>query len=988
MLKLTNIVKEYTAGDTKVTALKGINIEFRSNEFVSILGHSGCGKTTLLNLIGGLDQYTKGDLFINGKSTKRFKDSDWDTYRNHSIGFVFQSYNLIPHQSVLSNVELALTLSGVSKHERKARATEALEKVGLGDQLHKRPNQMSGGQMQRVAIARALVNNPDILLADEPTGALDTETSQQIMEILKDIAREKLVIMVTHNPELAQEYSTRIIRLVDGEIVGDTDPYFSDDHTAATEEVTEKKTKKEKQAKKKSMSFFTALSLSMNNLLTKKTRTILTSFAGSIGIIGIAMILALSNGIQAYIDRVQEETLASYPISIEAQSQDMSDTIAAIMSTNAERSEHELNKVYSSPVLNKMINSMTNPTYSENNLTKLKDYLENGDHDLSEYISLLDYSYAVDFSVFFKDEDGNIIESDAMKLMQESMGMSMESMGGISAFMGNGESMPIYEEILGGSDGELISPLVTEQYDVIYGKWPEKFNEVVLVVNSNNEISDFALLALGLTSVEEAKESWQNIGKGEELDTETKSWSYEDICKKTFKLVPACNFYSPDPVTGGYKDISSSEAGLKYMYDNGMELKISGIIRPNPDASSAMLMGAIGYTEALTEEIVKITTDSAVVKAQKENVDTDILNGLKFKPEDYKAPTDEEKVVAFKDYAATLSAKEKAELYKEIASIPDPAMVSAQVENQMKGLTREYIETMMLESFAEESGMDVNTLKDYIAGLSDDELFSQVRMMMEETITQQIAEQTKLQLSALSDAQLAAMFDGTVMTYTDAQFVKAYDNYMPATHSDSTYEQVLKTLGVVSPDSPSVINIYVSTFDAKDKIADGISEYNKTVEDEDKISYTDYVALMMSSITTIINVISYVLIAFVAISLIVSSIMIGIITYISVLERTKEIGILRAIGASKRDISRVFNAETLIVGFTSGLIGIISTLILCIPTNIIIRSLSGIENIGAQLPFVGAIILVIISMVLTFVAGLIPSGFAAKKDPVEALRSE
>lgn len=987
MLKLSNIVKEYVAGDSKVKALKDVNIEFRENEFVSILGHSGCGKTTLLNIIGGLDHYTDGDLFINGTSTKEYKDADWDTYRNHSIGFVFQSYNLIPHQSVLSNVELALTLSGVSKSERRARAKEALTKVGLADQIHKKPNQMSGGQMQRVAIARALVNNPDILLADEPTGALDTETSRQIMELLKEIAQDKLVIMVTHNPELAEQYSTRIIKLIDGEIIDDSDPYTAQVKAAAEGSDKKEKKAKRKQGKKKSMSFVTALSLSLNNLLTKKTRTILTSFAGSIGIIGIAMILALSNGIQIYIDRIQEETLASYPLTINAKSEDMSETIMALMSANAEKSDHELNAVYSSPVLNELINSMTNPKYTENNLKAFKEYLES-DEELGKLITELDYSYDIPFNVFYKDADGKIIKSDAMELMQESIGMSMDSMSGMTSMMGAGNRMEVYEELLAGDDKELVSDLLSEQYDVIYGNWPKEYNEVVLVVNPNNEVSDFALLALGLTTVEEAKESWQSIGEGEKLDTEVKSWSYEEICDMTFKVVPSSSFYSVDPASGGYIDISTTDAGLTYMYDNGIEIKVSGIIRPNPDAGGSMLTGAIGYTKALTDKLIDITNDSEIVKAQVEDPDTDVITALPFKPEDYTEPDAAQKAADFKAYIDGLTAAEKAELYKAIASTPDEKIVNLEVENQMASLTREYIETIMLDAFAKESGMDTETLKSYIADMSDDELFGQVRTMLAKQITEQMTAMTQQQLSAVPEAQLAAMLDGAVPTYTEEDLAKYYDLYMPATMSESTYEQNLSTLGVVSKDTPSTINIYASTFEAKDKIAEAIERYNAEVPEEDKITYTDYVALMMSSITTIINVISYVLIAFVAISLVVSSIMIGIITYISVLERTKEIGILRAIGASKKDVSRVFNAETLIVGFTAGAIGIGVTLLLCIPVNAIIRTLSGITNIGAELPAIGAAILVLISMGLTFIAGLIPSGIAAKKDPVEALRSE
>ena len=987
MLKLSNIVKEYVTGDSKVCALKGVSIEFRENEFVSILGHSGCGKTTLLNIIGGLDHYTDGDLFINGRSTKEFDDADWDSYRNHSIGFVFQSYNLIPHQSVLSNVELALTLSGVSKAERRARATDALKKVGLADQIHKKPNQMSGGQMQRVAIARALVNNPDILLADEPTGALDTETSKQIMDILKDVSKEKLVIMVTHNPEIAEEYSSRIIRLIDGEIISDSNPYEVEVLEQVKDSALQKAKKTKKAVKKaRSMSFLTALSLSLNNLLTKKTRTILTSFAGSIGIIGIALILALSNGIQAYIDRIQEETLSSYPLSINAKSEDMTETILALMSANAEKSEHELNAVYSSPVLNELINSMTNPKYTENNLKDFRVFLEK-DTEIQGLISELDYAYDIPLNVFYKDKDGKIIKSDAMELMQETMGMTMGNMGSMTTLMSSGKSMTVYDELLAGDD-KLVSDLLAGQYDVIYGRWPENYNEVVLIVNNNNEVSDFALLALGLTTVEEAKKSWQSIGEGEKLDTEVKSWSYEEICEMTFRVVPSSEFYSINQETKGYIDISETDAGLTYMYDNGIEIKVSGIIRPDPDASGTMLTGAIGYTSALTSQLIERTNSSQIVKAQMENPDTDVILGLPFKPQNYEEPDNKQKAKDFKEYAKGLNTARKAELYKAIASTPDDAVVALEVEKQMSSLTREYIETIMLDSFAIESGMDKETLTKYIADMSDEELFGQVRVMLANQMAEQMTAMAEQQLSSVPEAQLAAMLDAALTTYTEEKLAYFYEAYMPATMSDSNFEQNLAKLGVVSKDTPSTINIYASTFEAKDKIAAAIERYNASVEEKDKITYTDYVAIMMSSITTIINVISYVLIAFVSISLIVSSIMIGIITYISVLERTKEIGILRAIGASKKDVSRVFNAETLIVGFTAGIIGIGSTLLLCIPINYLIRAISGIENIGAELPAVAAIILVVISMALTFIAGLIPSGIAAKKDPVEALRSE
>ena len=976
MLKLKNICKIYNAGDTKVSALKNVSLEFRESEFVSILGHSGCGKTTLLNIIGGLDNYSDGDLFINGKSTKDFTDCDWDTYRNHSIGFVFQSYNLIPHQSVLSNVELALTLSGVSKTERRKRATEALEMVGLGDQINKKPNQMSGGQMQRVAIARALVNNPDILLADEPTGALDSETSLQIMELLKEIAKDKLVIMVTHNPELALEYSSRIIRLSDGVVTDDSNPFES----------KEKEMEKDSKGKgKKSMSFFTALSLSLNNLLTKKARTILTSFAGSIGIIGIALILALSNGIQAYIDQIQEETLSSYPILIESESVDMTELITNLMGTSEKVESQSLDKVYASPVLKELINAMSNTAVNKNNLKDFSAFLEDKNNGLSEYITALDYSYDFDFNVFLKDKNGTIIKSESMGLMQEVMGVSSatESLSQETMAMSN-RSIPLYEEMISGKDGELINSLLYEQYDVIYGNWPTSYNEVVLVVNENNEVSDLTLLALGLKTVDEMK----TLMEGKDESTEKDSWSYEDICKLNFKLVPSCNYYAKNSADDSFMDISKTDAGLNYLYDNGIDMKISGIIRKNPDASSAMLTGSVAYTKALTDYIIEVTEKSDIVKAQKENPEKDIIKNLPFKTDDYKEPEKAQKAKDFKEYAASLNSEKKAELYKKIISTPTKAYVSQVVDSQTKSLTREYIESMMVDSYSKETGMDTEKLKSYVKELSDKELFGYVEEVIEQKVKDEYEKGALEQIKLVPDAQLSAMLVPLVNSKSTEELAEIYDAHMPPVYSETTLEENLRLLGSVDKSDPHTISIYAATFEAKDKIAEAITKYNEGVEKEDQISYTDYVALMMSSITTIINVISYVLVAFVSISLVVSSIMIGIITYISVLERTKEIGILRAIGASKRDIARVFNAETLIVGFGAGAIGILITVLLCFPINAIIRYLSGITNIGASLPVIAAIALVIISMLLTFISGLIPSGIAAKKDPVEALRSE
>ncbi len=990
MLKLVNITKEYVAGDSKVAALRGVNLEFRENEFVSILGPSGCGKTTLLNIIGGLDHYTDGDLFINGISTKKYADGDWDTYRNHSIGFVFQSYNLIPHQSVLSNVELALTLSGVSKTERRKRAVEALEKVGLGDQIHKKPNQMSGGQMQRVAIARALVNNPHILLADEPTGALDSETSVQIMGLLKEIAKDKLVIMVTHNPELAEEYSTRIIRLLDGKIIGDTDPYTAPE---VTEEPAPKTKKKVKKAKKPSMSFFTALSLSLNNLMTKKARTILTSFAGSIGIIGIALILALSNGIQTYIDDVQEDTLATAPITIEAQQNDMQKMLEKLMGTEEKRGEHGLDKVYSNPVLNELINSVINPEVKQNNLKDFKAYLESNPNNILDHITAIDYSYDFDFNVFVKDEDGKIVKSDAMELMEQTMmgdsGAGMQMPFGDSMMMGGG--LEIYEQLLAERDGSGINPIVYDQYETIYGDWPTAYNEVVLVVNSNNEMSDLALLALGLTTLDEAREMWETIGKGESLDTEIKSWSYEEICGLEFVLVPSASFYSFNPATNSYVDISQTDSGLTYMYDNGIKMKVSGIIRPKKDATSAMLTGTVAYTKALTDYVIDYTANTDIVKKQLENPEIDVITGLPFKPADYVEPTAEEKAAAFTAYVNELSDKEKSELYKAIASIPSDEYLATEADKQMAMMDREYIVTTMVDAFAAESNMDPETVREYIDKMSDEELMATVREMMLQRIAEEYTKAASEQLNQLPEPVLVQQLGGMMMGLSgnNEALAELYDAHMPPTHSDSDYKTNLRLLGKVSSDTPSTINIYAATFEAKDIISEEIKNYNSTRDNEDdQITYTDYVALLMSSVATIIDVISYVLIAFVSISLVVSSIMIGIITYISVLERTKEIGILRAIGASKKDIARVFNAEALTIGFASGLIGVVFTVLLCLPVNAIIQGLSGIENIAAVLPLTPAIVLVLISMFLTFIAGLLPSRIAAKKDPVEALRTE
>ena len=972
MLKLKDIRKDYLAGDSVVHALKGIDLEFRENEFVAILGHSGCGKTTLLNIIGGLDQYTSGDLVINGKSTKNFTDGDWDTYRNHSIGFVFQSYNLIPHQTVLSNVELALTLSGVAPVERRARAIDALKKVGLGEQIYKKPNQMSGGQMQRVAIARALVNDPDILLADEPTGALDSDTSVQIMNILKEISEDKLIIMVTHNPDLAEAYASRIIRIKDGLIVGDSMPYDSGREEQPQAEPGKKKT---------SMSFFTALALSTNNLLTKKARTILTAFSGSIGIIGIALIMSLSNGIQNYIDKVQEDTLSSYPVTIQAESYDMSSMMTSLMGVHseAEENKHENDAVYSSTILYDMMNSMISADKEVNNLKPFKEFLET-DPEIGQYISSVQYSYDLDMNLYARDVDDNIVKTDITELLQNAMSLTFG--GDYSSYFSTfGQYYSVadaWQEMLPGENGELINPLLKSQYDLIYGHWPENYDEVVLVVNKNNEVSDLVLYALGLKSNSALADDMQAFMDQENLNTELESWSYEDICSRIVRYIYPADQYSYDEETGEYVDLADEELGLRTLYNNGMDVKISGIIRQDEDAVSGMMSGSIGYTHALVEHVVNEAKNKDLVKRQLEDTTHDVFTGLPFLDDSDEAFSNSRKTEAAKDYIAAASDEELADVYVKYMSVPEDDYVQDLIDEQMADMTRSDIEDMVLKYYPEYSSM--------LSKMDDDTLFDYVGQMIGEQVKQQYAAQMEAMYRNLPDDKLADEFE--LLALEDDDYLWIYNNAMPPVYSDSTLKDNLKKLGYVDLDSPSIINIYVSTFEDKDSIADAIERYNDSVSDDDQISYTDYVALLMSSITTIINVISYVLIAFVAISLVVSSIMIGIITYISVLERTKEIGILRAIGASKKDVSRVFNAETFIIGLAAGLIGIFMTVLLNIPINIIVHDLTGIMSLKSELPMVGGAALVLISVGLTFIAGLIPSSLAAKKDPVEALRTE
>ena len=895
MLELNDIKKDYVSGSTIVSALKGINLRFRDCEFVSILGQSGCGKTTMLNIIGGLDKYTSGDLKINGVSTKNYKDRDWDFYRNNSIGFVFQSYNLIPHQTVLSNVELALTLSGVSKAERKKRAIEALEKVGLGEQIHKKPNQMSGGQMQRVAIARALVNNPDILLADEPTGALDTETSIQIMELLKEISKDRLIIMVTHNPELAKDYSTRIVRLLDGVITDDSDPYSLEDmeadirvKEAAKVKISEKKIKKSGKKQKTSMSFFTALSLSFNNLMTKKTRTILTAFAGSIGIIGIAMILSISNGIQLYIDRVQRDTLSSYPITLQAEAIDISSMVSS-MTGNSDSEEHEdKSKIYSNDIMGDMINTMVKEVKS-NNLSEFKKYIESGSSDIKSYVSDIQYSYDVPLNIYMKDTSNGVEQLNPGTMFDSIYGEGATSASSsMSSGMGMGmfSNSSVWNQLLGNQQ------VLDEQYDVLAGHWPENFNEVVLVADKNNEVDDYTLYSLGLKDPEEVRTLFKKMMVGESYETKKDiSYTFDEILDTEFKLVMPTDMYKYNDVTGTWDDYSKDDKYMTNVVNNGTDIKVCGIIRPNDDAVSTSLSSGIGYTAKLTEYIIEEVKNSEIAKAQLADTSVDVFTGVPF-------DNDRNTEITMDDinaYMATLSPEESA---------------------QMQAMT-----------------------------------------------------------SGMSDDQILQLFSASLKART----------------TDATLDSNKSKLGITDLDTPSQIDIYATDFDSKEKVQNIIKDYNKLQQDDGKeenvINYTDYVGIMMSSVSTIINAISYVLIAFVAISLIVSSIMIGIITYISVLERTKEIGVLRSIGASKKDVSRIFNAETLIEGFVSGALGIVVTLLLCIPANALIKHLTDISNV-AQLPVAGGVILIIISMFLTFIAGLIPAKLAAKKDPVVALRSE
>ena len=1006
MLSLKNIVKEYSAGDNKVVALKGVSLDFRKSEFVSVLGQSGCGKTTLLNIIGGLDQYTSGDLVINGRSTKKYKDRDWDTYRNHSIGFVFQSYNLIPHQTVLQNVELALTLSGVSRAERRARAKAALEEVGLGDQLKKKPNEMSGGQMQRVAIARALVNNPDIILADEPTGALDTETSVQVMEILKRISKDRLIIMVTHNPDLAKQYSSRIIRMLDGKITDDSMPITDAERAEMAEEYAKRRAKaksrkrRRRKTRKPTMSFATSFMLSLKNLFTKKGRTALTAFAGSIGIIGIALILAISEGMTTYIDTVQENTLSSYPLTIEATTVELTTLMETFMNISSEGVKHDKDAVYQKSALYDIVNAFNNLEERENDLKSFNQYLLNKRADknspLSEAINGIQYSYDLDMLVYTKNVEGNIIRSDTelllQELMAEYMGVDMSLMQGANASpmmsmmmpMGN-MSSGLWQELLPGDNGAPVNDLLINQYDMIYGSWPNSYDEIVLVVDENNELDDVTLYALGLLPEEDMGALVSAATDGTTLEKKDHKWSYKEICEREYRTILNSDCYSFDEKTGLYVDLRETDAGLRYLYDNALKLKVTGIIRPNENSNTTMITGSICYTSDLTKHIITKSKENKVIKEQLKNEHVDIITGLPFKSTTGEL-TDKEKKKSFTDYIASMTDAEKAETYVKISSIPPKSFVDEQIKAAMKGMKRADMEQTIITALESQMTVDKAELQKYIKSMDDDELEDIFTEMLTEQIKMQYAAQVSAGLAMMSEAQLVYALEGALPEYTLEQYATYYDEIVE--FSDSTYEDNLKKMGYIDLEMPASINIYASSFENKDVITDAIAEYNKGVDEVKQIKYTDYIGIMMSSITTIINAITYVLIAFVAISLVVSSIMIGVITLISVQERTKEIGILRSIGASKRDVSSMFNAETMIVGFASGLLGIVVTYLLCIPINLILHSLTGIENLNAILPVGAAVILVLISVALTLFSGLIPSRSAAKKDPVVALRSE
>ncbi len=931
MLQIKDIHKQYRTGDLIQDALDGVSLSFRDNEFVAILGSSGSGKTTLLNIIGGLDRYDSGDLIIDGVSTKEYTDRDWDTYRNHSIGFVFQSYNLISHQSVFQNVELALTISGISRSERRKRATEALEKVGLGSQIHKKPNQMSGGQMQRVAIARALVNDPEILLADEPTGALDTQTGIQVMELLKEVAHDRLVIMVTHNPELAQQYATRIVKLQDGKILDDSNPVKSGESTIQ---------KMAEHQKKASMSFKTALSLSFNNLLTKKRRTITTAIAGSIGIIGIALILVLSSGVNDYINDLQKTTMSSYPITISASTVDLSSmtsmfsNMSGMTMGTAGSNEEPASGVHSNSDSLLLTNTVAS-SFVENDLTAFKDYLDDPDSEIAEYIGEngVVYSYDTSFDVYTTDEDGNYLNT-SRDLDEE--GSSSSTM--LSMLSGSSSGADNFEEMLAGSDDTLISAVVTDSYDLLSGSWPESYDEVVLVLGENNSVDTGVLCQLGLISDEQYQQIVDDVDNGADEVAEI-TLDYSEVVGRTFQMVTFSDYYIENE-DGTFSDTSSSSDSLNEILDDGLTLTVTGIIRATEDASTT-ISAAIGYTSALTDYIIDHTNSSAVILAQEADTETNVLTGRTFAE-----PDDEAKAEEAAAYISGLGISDKANMYTLV-------LYSSQTS-------------------ADES--EESTASGESNGSSTGE-----------AATENSIEAEASSSSSMDETNMAAMMDEWLANSPDEEIlVSIYDTYL----AGGSYDENMESFGKVSYDAPSSISIYCDSFDDKEAVEDCITDYNETVNEDEQISYTDYVAIMTSAITSMVNIVSYVLIAFVAISLVVSCIMISIITQISVIERTKEIGILRAIGASKCNISQVFNAETFIIGISSGVVGVGISELLTIPVNAIIHMLTDSESVNAVLPWSYTLILIIISIIITVISGLAPARSAAKKDPVVALRTE
>ena len=1055
MLELENIRKIYVTGDQTLAALDGVSLCFRENEFVSILGPSGCGKTTMLNIIGGLDRYTSGDLIINGRSTESYKDKDWDAYRNHSIGFVFQSYNLIPHQTVLENVELALTLSGVSKAVRKEKAIKALQKVGLGDHIHKKPNQMSGGQMQRVAIARALVNDPDILLADEPTGALDTNTSVQIMDLLKEVASDRLVIMVTHNPELAEQYSTRIVRLSDGKVVGDTNPISQGEYKALVKRdeaalAALKKNKKLEKAKtkKKSMSFFTAISLSFKNLLTKKGRTILTSFAGSIGIIGIALILALSNGINIFINNVQENTLSTYPITVEKEASDTSAMISAMTQVDEDKNaeDRDPSKIYVDDSMGNLVNALSST--KENNLEAFKKYIDkNYDEKLKPYVSDVQYTYALNLTTYSivptkEDASKNRVTELGLGNMLNNMGSDF---AGMSSLVSSSGMLSVMSEMIDNQE------LLDQQYEIVSGKWPEKENEIVLVVNKNNTLSRMSLYMLGLLDQGDLEGMMSNLMTGKEIEyEEIDPFTFEELMNTNLYFVNTEKFFvETDKVHPSnseyhlYEDVrlSPNYNEENFITENGMKLKISGIIRPKKEATSTSISTPLAYTHMLTDAVLKMNAESEVINIQKKYPDINVTNGRphELKDKEYTVenvdelfdtfdantmnlisarfggiiagtfPTlsEEEKFSQFTLYATLLPLESKQELISAMYDKAlekfggNEAMLLAML-NQRTTINKDGVFNiaskndllLCLPSIVQsDEGAPIMQSKTiqlvgFFAGVCKDDIQPFYDMLQKNLPSAQLSKEICVMFiqGMAKDGEMdGVVTDNANMSVDDViEMLKTM-----APESDATYDSTLKKLGNADEPLPASINFYAKDFNSKENIDAFIKEYNANVkETKDKIEYTDVMGLLLSSVTIIVDVISYVLIAFVSISLIVSSIMIGIITNISVLERTKEIGILRAIGASKRDVSRVFNAETFIIGLAAGILGIVVTLILCIPANAIIYALTDFADVKAVLPPVAAVILVIISMLLTMIAGIIPARSASKKDPVVALRTE